>query len=214
MSFQQLLAWISVAQIDECRPDDVLKLVEAALDDMDENDPRYEDLLDIEDLLSEGTVPADLLSGLNASDESGRDLDDVKRLDRAYRALAAAYPPERLRSNHYVELERHLEESEEDELFEFARNLRARLTKAWTRYTSDYASVSAASAETVVSHDLMKEGYESWMRALDLIEKDGDDEDVLEAAEDAIRLLVVVGQIDRDVKMQTNSLGTTFRTTG
>lgn len=209
MSYQQLLAWISISDLEESRAAEVLQLVEPALDELAEDDPRYDPLVDIEDELLEGRVPVELLRALlGAEGASPGDLDDVERLEREYRGAAAAYQPEQWRSKFYLELERHLSESDDEALLDCVDGLRDRITSVWNRYCQDYASLSTRSAETEVGHRLMKDGYDRWMKALDLVEsEEADEEEILAVAEAAVRLLVAVGQLDRDVKMQARSAG-------
>lgn len=207
MSYQQLLAWVQVGRLEDSKAPEVLELVEAALDDLGEDDPRYDALVDIEEELLEGQVPIALLQELVKERSPSEQVDDVVRLEREYRAIAAAYTPEQWQSNFYLDLEHHLEESDDDELLEFVDSLRQRLTRVWNKYETDYNGLSEHSAETVVGHTFMKEGYETWMKALDLVDADTDDEEILETAEAAVRLLIAVGQLDRDVRMQAGSLG-------
>lgn len=209
MSYPQLLAWIEIGQLEDSRPEQVLELVQAALDELDEDDPRYDALVDIEDELVEGEVPVELLRALSSGQTLSSGVDDAARLEGEYRALAAGYTPDQWQSNFYLELERHLEESSDDELLDFADSLRERLTQVWTRYEADYQGLSEQSAETVVGHTFMKEGYEGWMKALDLVEAEADGDEILDAAEAAVRILIAVGQLDRDVKMQAESLAAT-----
>lgn len=211
MSYQELLAWVSISVLEEAKADEVLQLVEPALDELGEDDPRYEPLLDIEDELIEGRVPVDLLQALlGETSAPGLELDDVQRLERDYRAMAAAYRPEQWRSKFYLDLEHHLAESDEEELLDCVDTLRARITAVWERYSAEYASISTRSAETEVGHRLMKDGYDGWMRALDMVDSEAGEEEILLEAEAAVRLLVAVGQLDRDVKMQAGSLGAPF----
>ncbi len=212
MSYQQLLAWVQVGQLKDSKATEVLELVEAALDELSEDDSRYDALVDIEEELLEGEVPVDLLQALVKDRSSSEQVEDVVRLEREYRAIAAAYTEEQWQSNFYLDLEHHLEESDDDELLEFVDSLRDRLTRVWKKYEADYSGLSEHSAETVVGHTFMKEGYETWMKALRLVDADADDEEILETAEAAVRLLIAVGQLDRDVKMQAGSLNSTFQT--
>ena len=208
MSYQQLLAWIQVAQLETSSSSDVLEFVEAALDEIPEDDARHDALLDIEDRLLEGEVPVELLQSLLSDVAGEMPVDDVERIEREYRAIATAYLPEQWRSNFYLDLEFHLAESEDEELVDYVDSLRERLTNIWEKYSADYESITTTSAETVVGHRLMKDGYETWMRALDLVDDDdAEDEEILETAEAAVRLLIAVGQLDRDVRMQAGSLG-------
>lgn len=209
MSYQQLLAWIELRDLEESKASEVLQMVEPALDEIDEDDPRYDALCDIEDELLEGKVPVELLLALvrQSPPPADDELDDVERLDRDYRALAASYKPEQWRSKFYLDLKRHLAESDDEELLDCVDALRARITQVWRKYAADYESIPTRSAETEVGHRLMKDGYEGWMKALDLVETEAEDDEILLAAESAVRLLVAVGQLDRDVKMQAGSLG-------
>ncbi len=207
MSYQQLLAWIQVAQLETSRTDQVRELVEAALDDLAEDDARYDALLDIEEYLLEGEIPIASLQALLPDTETEQPITDIERIEREYRALAASYLPEQWHSNFYLDFEFHLAESEDEELIDYIDSLRERLTKAWDKYSTSYSAITSSTAETVVSHRLMKEGYETWMSALDLVDEEGiEDEEILKTAEKAVRLLVAVGQLDRDVRMQAGSL--------
>lgn len=207
MSFQQLLTWLEISPLDEREASEILGLVDAALDELPDDHPQYEVLLDIEEELQEGNIPVQLLQALLREQPVAQPLDDVERLERDYRAVATAYPPAQWRTKFYLDLERHLAESDDDLLLGGVDELRERITAAWRKYLADYASISTASAETLVGHRLMEAGYEGWMKALDMVETEAEDEEILQTAEAAVRLLVAVGQLDRDVKMQARSLG-------
>ena len=209
MSYAQLLAWIELGQLRDREAAQVLELVEAALEDRDEDHPHYEALLDIEEELLAGEVPVALLQALLGARPACEPFDDVVRIESEYRAIAAGLPPEQWQSNFYLDLEAQLEESSEDDLLDFVESLREHLTVVWTRYEADYRGLSEHSAETVVGHTFTKEGYEGWMKALDLVDGEADTEEILEAAEAAVRILIAVGQLHRDVKMQAKSLATT-----
>ena len=209
MSYQQLLAWIQVADLDAAKATEVLELVEAALDDLSEDDVRYDPLADIEEDLLEGEVPVALLQALAVGGTGA--LDETVRLEEEYRKVAADYTPEQWQSNFYLDLEHHLDESEEEELLEFTEGLRNMLTRVWERYEADYAGLSQHTPETIVGHTFMKEGYETWIKALDMVDSEAEADEILETAEAAVRLLIAVGQLDRDVKMQAGSLGSTLK---
>jgi hypothetical protein len=71
--------------------------------------------------------------------------------------------------------------------------------------------VETNSPEIEAGHRLMKDAYERWMLALDMVEDEADNEEILEVAEEAVRLLAAVGQLDRDVKTQATTMDPTFR---
>jgi hypothetical protein len=206
MSFQQLLSWLEITELDDRKASEVLGLVEAALDELSEEDAPYEALLEIEEELLEGHIPVPLLRALRSTSVA-ESLDDVERLEREYRALAKAYSPAQWRTKFYLDLEKHLAEADEHLLLGGVDDLRERITAAWQQYLADYSSITTVSTETLVGHRLMEAGYEGWIKALDMVESEAEDEEILQAAESAVRLLVAVGQLDRDVKMQARSLG-------
>lgn len=214
MSFQQLLAWLHVARPEESKVSEIADLVGAALDEIDEDHPNYDLLLDIEQELTEGRVPRELLHNLAEVNASPEPVHDVELLAEEYRQLAEKYTDQQWQSNYFLELSRHLDDSDDDSLLDFVDSLRNKLTEAWTKYSKDFTLVSAQSAEAHVGHQLMREAYENWMDALDLVEEGLPDDEVLQAAETAVRLLAAVKQLDSDVQRQAKSLSSnvTFRT--
>jgi hypothetical protein len=215
MSFSNLVTWASLGQIEESAATEVLPLVDAALEELDENDPRFAALLDIEQALVEGIVPLDLLRRL-AQDfppqaSASPATEHADRLEMEYREMAASYEERQWRSHYYANLEQHLESSDDDELLQYADLLRERIGAAWQKYCEDLPRVETNSPEIEAGHRLMKDAYERWMLALDMVEDEADNEEILEVAEEAVRLLAAVGQLDRDVKTQATTMDPTFR---
>lgn len=75
MSFQDLLAWIRLGQMETRQPEDILRLVDAAIKGMAEDDDRYQPLVDIEGALLIGKVPHDELLRLAREFGSAKDGD-------------------------------------------------------------------------------------------------------------------------------------------
>lgn len=228
VSEPKLFSWLSTVDLNSASVSEALALVQEALDDLPDDDERVDALFDAEEALLEGQLPFDLLksltplvdgqepgAGAQGELDEGRGaqghLDDVERLELEYRAKAAAYTWQEWGSNYYLDLEEHLAEAEDEELLDFVADLRDTIQSVWAAYLSDYSALTTASAEIEVGHRFMKEGYETWMQALDLVEADTDDDEVLRLAEAAVRILTAVSQIDRDVQMQAKSLEPTFQ---
>lgn len=213
MSWNHLLTWIRLGQLEDSVPQDVLAMVDAALDELDEEDPRFAALLPVEQELMADRVPVDLLLGLvqDFASPANPEEEAVDRLEREYREAAAAFTEPQWRSAHYAELERHLEEADDEELLRYLDALRERITSAWQRYAEDLARVETRSPEIEVGHRLMREAHEAWMTALETIAEGGDCEEGLRLAEQAVRLLAAVGRLDRDVKQQAAAVQSTFR---
>ncbi len=214
MSYQELMGWLNLARPEEREPSEVLLLVSGALDEMKEDHPDYEALLDIEQELKEGRIPQALLAQLAAGAAADEPLDEVDRLTREYHRLAAELQPEQWQSVYYLELSTHLAESEDEELLDFIDSLRRKLTQAWRKYSRDYALVPGVSAETAVGHRLLEEAHASWMEALQMLEEGFATDEVLTTAEWAVRLLAAVNHLNKEVQRQAASLGSkpTFRT--
>ena len=213
MSFSNLLTWIGLDRLEESAAPEVPGLVEAALDEMSEEDPRCDALSDIEDELLEGRVPVELLRQLARDFPQApvEELSEADRMEREYRTIAAAYREEQWRSQFYVVLERHLDDSDDETLLDFAAELRERITASYRRYCDDFERVQGTSPEIEVGHRFMKEGYQRWMEALDLVEAEGDVDEILQLAEEAVRLLAAVGQLDREVRQQASTMDSAFR---
>jgi hypothetical protein len=170
--------------------------------------------MDIENELEEGRIPLDLLQRLAELNPVSEPKNDVERLSEEYRQIAKNYSEQEWQSNFYLELSRLLDEEDDDGLLDFVDSLKVKLTTAWEKYCKDFELVPTKSAETEVGHALMQDAYETWMEALFLVEEGYPDDEVLEAAENAVRLLAAVTQLDRDVQSQAKILNSnpTFQT--
>lgn len=100
------------------------------------------------------------------------------------------------------EFERLLRASQPTELGSFRASLRKRLKASWDRYERIRVTPPEQTAETVAGHRLLVEGLAGWQEALELSESGAEVETVLEAAEDANRLLVVVQLHARSVRRE------------
>lgn len=208
-SFEELIVWSRLGQPEK---EHLLDLVEAAFDDLDEDDPRYAALVEIENALLDGELPiAELLQlGRDFPPAMGH-LPAAERLELEYRVLAAALPRKLWPVRHYVELERVLLHGSEAELERFVQRLRASLDENWQAYCRDYGVLQTNTAETLAGHLLLTDAYESWLEALDLAEEGARPEEVLSVAEFASRLLVAVEILDRNVKQEAGA-SSIFRT--
>lgn len=206
MSFQEFLAWLSLASLEDCEASDVLVLVSQVLDTLPEDDAEYALLLEIEDELIEDRVPIEKLLQLFARHQSSGSLNEVETLVERYRSAAQAYEPEQWQSNYYLELVRSLEEDDEAALLSLVEALRERITAAWDKYSGDFSLLPGASAESEAGHKLMQEAFERWMEALYLVEQSAPQEEAALAAEQAVRLLAAVKQLDQDVQRSVQAL--------
>ena len=102
----------------------------------------------------------------------------------------------------FQEFERLLNAPLSQELDDFRASLRKRLQASWRNYERIRVTPSEQTAETVAGHRLLVEGLAGWQEALELSESGAGRETVLEAAEDANRLLVVVQLHARSVRRE------------
>ena len=82
----------------------------------------------------------------------------------------------------------------------FRASLRRKIGTVWERYQSLVVTHLEKTAETMAGHRLLVEGLAGWQEALDLHESGASPSVVLEAAEDANRLLVVVQLQAQDLR--------------
>lgn len=202
MSYANLCQWIRRNRLAEAWPRDVLRMVEAALEEMDENHPRYVALVDLEEVLSTGEMPVNLLLELSLDTED----EEIAPLEARYRGYAAEYNEGEWRTNFYDRLEKELAAPDPGGLADFADELEEKLTNVWRGTLEDYGKVRDVTAEVVVAHRLMRDGYKEWMKALELLETDATPREILSVAEGAVRLLVAVEHLDHDVKVQASLL--------
>jgi hypothetical protein len=71
MSLETLLAWIRDGEIDHRRPEDILRLTDAAFEELEEDDPRHQALLEIEGTLLGGDVPLGALRDFAQASAAG-----------------------------------------------------------------------------------------------------------------------------------------------
>src|SRR5687768_11059192 len=108
MSFDELVQWAGLGRIRASKVQSVLPLVEAAFTEVDESDPRYPALVEIENALLDGYVPEKLLMQL--AETHAKPTAPAEDLESEYRRRAASLTDTEWRTVYYVHLERRLQE--------------------------------------------------------------------------------------------------------
>lgn len=130
-------------------------------------------------------------------------------LEDEFRQLALDLPEERCRTSHYLELIRHLDESDEPQLLDYLRTRRQQLQGSIEHYRSSHILEQEVTAETVAAHRLLEEGMQGWLDGIEelltAVEAQADCEQALDRIEYSNRLLVSVQSLHRRVLAQTSA---------
>lgn len=188
MDKEEFLAWLLVTDRERLDLHE-LRSVAAQVEVKDDEDPEFQDALqalhhDPEFELTEAFQWPEQFS-------TREWVDDVTRLQEEMLSLAESLERSKWYTESLVELEEALAEDDEalvDELEE-------RLLHSWETYAAMPVLPSEATAETVVGHAFLKQGFGYWMDALDCFRAGESQDDVLWLAEQGNRYLVTVQQI-------------------
>lgn len=130
-------------------------------------------------------------------------------LEEEFRQLARQLPEEQWRTSQYLELIRHLDESDEPQLLDYLHNRRAQLEQSLESYRKNKLMEQEVTAETVAAHRLLEEGIQGWLLGVEMllqaIPAEGDCEPALDQIEDSNRLLISVQRLHQRVAAQTTS---------
>jgi hypothetical protein len=209
---EELLSFIEVADLELSRPSAVLTLVQSALDECPEDDPRFPYLVQIEEDLLGGTVPQQRLQAFAL--RFPRQTPVAEDLESEFRAMAAQFTEEQWRTSAYVDLENALLDFEEDgELDGLLLKLQSReekIRESLDGYRATSLTPEEVTAETVTGHRLLCDGLEAWLAALGALaeaaESGGAWEPGLEAAERGNRLLLAVQRLNQRVASQASNV--------
>lgn len=203
--FRTLIAFLHVADLETADLIQVRGMVAAAARSLLEDDPRWPEMRACEDELWQGTMPVDALGRLVANWEAYEQpavVPDGVLLEQEFRRAASELPEQEWATDAYQGALRAIEAYEagdDDALENWSRALSERLETAWNQYSEVPVLSEEITAETVVGHRLLKEGFQGWYDAQELLilaaEEDGDFEEGLARAEEASRLLVAVQQL-------------------
>ena len=196
----ELLALLQVADLEEVQIDALLEVVQTALDDCADDDPRYDGLVEIEDALVAGALPVDQLQAFRTRFPL-LVRSDAELLEEEFHQLAEELSDEEWRTSHYVELEAALQDMDDDALDEYLTARQQTVEAALQGYKATSLTPSEVTAETWVGHRLLNQGLEAWLRALQRLAQDPDKdwESALEEAEYGTRLLVAVQKLSQRV---------------
>lgn len=204
-AFQTLIAFLHVADLETADLLEVRGLVSAATRSLLEDDPRLPDLQICEEELWQGAMPLERLQMLVSNWESYEQPETVPEgvlLEQEFRRMAAELPEQEWATDAYHGALRAIEAFEagdDDALENWSRALSQRLDSAWAGYSDVPLMPEEVTAETVVGHRLLKEGFQGWFDAQELLiltaEQGGDFGEGLVRAEEASRLLVAVQKL-------------------
>lgn len=218
MSFRTLIEWIHVSDLEDAELEQVRPLVRSALDSLtQEDDPRREALVNVENLCWEGAVPAEELRALAQEFEDFVDgeldeeslLPEGERLELEFRRLAESLEPEDWYTTNYqlvLKAVNSCKKGDPAPLEQAIADLGELFENAWGPYSTTPITPEEITAETVVGHRLLQEGIQGWFDALEQLELsmcgEGDFDEALETAEIANRLCVAVQKLALRVKQE------------
>jgi hypothetical protein len=204
-TFETLLSWIHVTNLENADLMEARALVGAALDELEDEDPRLPDLEACEDLLWQGSLPAQHLQGIadkwnNYQREAT--VPEGVLLEQEFRSIANTLKPKEWVTSAYQEAldaADDYEDGDDQSLVRFSDKMTKRLESAWETYSNIALLPEEITAESVVGHRLLLEGIQCWYDALEMLvqfsEQGLDLDEALSRAEEANRLLVAVEKL-------------------
>ena len=218
-----LLSFLECSDLARTQVRDVLRLVELALDECDEDDERYPYLVALEEQLLQGTMPRSRLSSFLMRFPRRELKVEPVDLEGEFRAIAEELPEMFWCTAAYVELEKALddfdEEGDELRLLDYLEVRREALHQVLDGYGGETVVPEEVTSESVVGHRLLLEGLGYWLESLDLAQvglqqRETSWEGCLEAAERGNRLLLAVQKLHRrvvsQVPLETSKEGAVF----
>lgn len=208
-----LLSFLECSDLARTQVRDVLRLVELALDDCDEDDERYPYLVALEEQLLQGTMPRSRLTGFLARFPRELKVKPVD-LESEFRMVAEQLPETVWCTAAYVELEAALDGFDEDgdelQLLDYLEVRREAIHQVLDGYSSETVLAEEVTCESVVGHRLLLEGLGCWLEALNLAQvvlqqAEASWEGCLETAERGNRLLLATERLHRRVVSQVPS---------
>lgn len=222
MSFRSLIQWLQVTDLDLAHHEQALAMVEAALEDLDEQEDEdsfeaLRTLVPIYNGLLKGSLPAD---GLREYGE--RHLEVLREggepygvlLERELRQMAQDLAEPEWRTSSYEKIAWGIDEFLEgrpEPLAQAVAELEAVMEEAWEPYYHTPVADSEVTAESVVGHRILMDGIQGWIDALTATRSaaygEATWEDAVQAAEQANRLLVAVQKFSERIERETQFAG-------
>jgi hypothetical protein len=174
MSYQALVGWLEVANLDDYTSEQIGNALLAGLEDSEVFGPDFEaELSELHQLCAEGCVPRDRILALPFRFSLEEFEPDGVRLERELREMAAGLPEASWKTGNYLRLESGVKLAEQgasEALEEAIDDMRETLVLAWNPYLQLPISQSEIVAESVVGHRLLVEGFQGWTHALDFLD--------------------------------------------
>jgi hypothetical protein len=205
MSFHELLEWLEIADLSDYTPEQIGDAMDSGLDDADAYGPEVaQELAEIQDSCFRGDVPAARIAAMVARQTQSRvDAEPVGvRLERELREAANNLPESVWRTGNYLRVEEGValaKAGNAEPLEDVLDEMRQVLIEAWAPYLQMPISHEEITAESVVGHRLLVEGFRGWTSGLDLLESALDGEIPWETAlarvEESNRKLLVLDHL-------------------
>ena len=206
-AFSDLLHWLEFAELDTAEPRDIQKMLTEALDELKSGrtEEHREALFVVHTVLTQVKSDVDPLPGLRFLADRYRRVADKNeepvgiRLEREMKEAAAALPVMDWCVGAYPILDQGIQEylhGRLEQLEQVLSELDQLLNEAWEPYASLSVTEEEITAETVVGHRVLREGFDFWFKALDetelAVNEEGCFEQALSLAEEGSRLLVAM----------------------
>lgn len=209
---EDLLSFIEVADLDLAKARSVLGIVQCALDECSEDDPRYPYLVAIEEELLAGSVPTERL--LTFAARFPRTVPAREDLESEFRAMASEFDEAEWRTAAFLDLENALLDFEEggelEELLAVLSSREVKIQAALQGYRETSMMPEEVTAETVTGHRLLCAGLESWLVGLAALAEAARNsepwDEGLEHAETGNRLLLAVQRLNQRVASQAQNV--------
>ncbi|MCA9778700.1 MAG: hypothetical protein KC800_18355 [Candidatus Eremiobacteraeota bacterium] len=208
-AFSDLLHWLEFAQLEIAERSDIQKMLTEALDELKSGrtEEHREALFVVHTVLTQLKSDQDPLPGLRFLADRYRRVADKSeepfglRLERELREKASALSVAEWCVGAYPVLDEGIQyfvDGFPERLEQALAELDQLLVSAWEPYAGMSVTEEEVTAETVVGHRLLKEGFDQWFKALDEAElaagQEGCFEQALSLAEEGNRLLVAFQQ--------------------
>lgn len=206
-AFQNLIHWLNYTGLENLETEGVRTMLKEALAELQSArlEEEREAFFVVHSVLTQLDSGQDPLPGLRFVAERYRRVAEIEdephgsALDRRVRELALKLPAESWQVGAYRVLEAALSEPSRD-IFETLNELDQVLSEAWEPYISTRVTEVEITAETVVGHQVLRDGFDYWFQALDEVEfavaEGRDFQRALELAEEGNRLLVAVQEAE------------------
>jgi hypothetical protein len=206
-AFQNLIHWLNYTGLEDLETEDIRKMLGEAVAELQsaQTEEEREAFFVVHSVLTQLDNQQDPLPGLRFMAERYRRVAEMEdephgtALERKVRELASQLTGDAWKAGAYRVLEQALLD-ESTAIDETIDELDRVLSDAWEPYLSTRVTDEEITAETVVGHQVLRDGFSFWFQALDevelaMTEGRGFDE-ALALAEEGNRLLVAVQHAD------------------